>query len=117
MAILTLNKFQYRVKNYREGNSSILCKIFSILNNHKALSLICLSEFFCRLSSAHKELAFHFLDSRSNEPIFYLPWRSPLESTLVNSNHFYMLEMIIEIKKGKRTRHFTAVLLFLDLHL
>ena len=35
MAILTLNKFQYRVKNCRNGNSLILCKIFSILNNHK----------------------------------------------------------------------------------
>ena len=57
MSILTLNKFQYRVKNYREGNSLILGKIFSILNNHKDLSLICLSKFFCQLSSAYKELA------------------------------------------------------------
>ena len=35
MSILTLNKFQYRVKNYREGILLILCKIFSILNNHE----------------------------------------------------------------------------------
>ena len=37
MAIHTLYKFQYLVKNYREVNSLILCKIFSILNNHKSL--------------------------------------------------------------------------------
>ena len=45
MATLTLNKFQYRVKNYRDGNSLILCKIFSILNNHKALSIMSIKVF------------------------------------------------------------------------
>ena len=41
----TLNKIQYRVKNYRNENSLILCKIFSILNNHKA-SFVVYQSFF-----------------------------------------------------------------------